>query len=402
MSPDTLLPECLWDLDALRQTPNVRWQLDHGRQQIGEVLYESEPYRGRKSEVFARVMLPDIAYDPVDGDTSPVPAVVCVHGGGGKSFYQWNLMWAARGYASITMDLGGMGADGTTRLPTAGPGQSHTERFHDLAYGPTDVWSYHAIAAVMRATSLLASLPQIDPLRIGLTGISWGGYLASLVAGLDDRLAWVAPVYGCGHLIEQSAWKRSPDGKPEGVDFTDEQWAQWDRHFDPRHFISNAAMPMLFVTGATDFAYPPASWQKTTEQPVGPVARCVRFPLMHGHEPGWAPVEIGLFADSVIRNTAGLVVMSTPEIGEGRVMCTATAPEGVAMESAALHFTDASCFWSEAQWNTAPAQMTPGENAREAVVTALLPDDLPKPSRAMLNVTDRRNAVTSSGYIVID
>ena len=50
-----------------------------------------------------------------------------------------------------------------------------------------DMWSYHAVAAVVRGHSLLRSLPNVDAERIGVTGISWGGYLTCIVAGVADR-----------------------------------------------------------------------------------------------------------------------------------------------------------------------------------------------------------------------
>ena len=47
----------------------------------------------------------------------------------------------------------------------------------------------------------------MDRRRIGITGISWGGYLTCIVAGLDDRLKVAVPVYGCGFLGDDSVWK---------------------------------------------------------------------------------------------------------------------------------------------------------------------------------------------------
>ena len=49
-------------------------------------------------------------------------------------------------------------------------------------------------------------LPGVDPDRIGVTGISWGGYLTCIVAGVDPRFRFAAPVYGCGFLGDNSAW----------------------------------------------------------------------------------------------------------------------------------------------------------------------------------------------------
>ena len=55
------------------------------------------------------------------------------------------------------------------------------------------------------AITWLAAQPWCSG-RVGMTGISWGGYLTSLVCGLDSRLKFAIPVYGCGHLGLESAW----------------------------------------------------------------------------------------------------------------------------------------------------------------------------------------------------
>ena len=51
-----------------------------------------------------------------------------------------------------------------------------------------DQWTYHAVADVILAHSLLRSLPEVDADRTGVTGISWGGYLTCIVAGVDADL----------------------------------------------------------------------------------------------------------------------------------------------------------------------------------------------------------------------
>src|SRR5690606_33907498 len=128
----------------------------------------------------------------------PFPAMVLVHGGGGKAFPEWARLWADRGYAAIAMDLSGRGPDGE-RLPDGGPEQSDGEKFRDFEPDEAGrMWSYHAVAAAVRAHSFLAARPEVDGDRIGVTGISWGGYLTCIVAGIDDRVKVAVPVYGCG------------------------------------------------------------------------------------------------------------------------------------------------------------------------------------------------------------
>ncbi len=77
--------------------------------------------------------------------------------------------------------------------------------FTNLSSGSvTDMWIYQAVAAVVRGVSVLTSIPQVDDARIGMMGISWGGYLTEIVSGVDDRLAFAMPVYGAGFFFENS------------------------------------------------------------------------------------------------------------------------------------------------------------------------------------------------------
>ena len=55
------------------------------------------------------------------------PAVVLVHGGGGKAFPQWVAKWAEEGYAAIAMDLGGKDGEGAP-LPNGGPDQTEKNK----------------------------------------------------------------------------------------------------------------------------------------------------------------------------------------------------------------------------------------------------------------------------------
>ena len=118
--------------------------------------------------------------------------MVLVHGGGGTAFTEWATLWAKRGYVAIAMDLAGNGPDGK-RLPDGGPDQGDDTKFPKEKTDLKTMWSYHAVAAVIRANSLLHSLPDVDAERVGITGICWGGYLTCIVAGLDDRFKWPCP-----------------------------------------------------------------------------------------------------------------------------------------------------------------------------------------------------------------
>jgi dienelactone hydrolase len=53
---------------------------------------------------------------------------------------------------------------------------------------------------VRRAKAILATRPEVDPQRIGITGISLGGIMATLAAGVDGEFYRVAPIMAGGDL----------------------------------------------------------------------------------------------------------------------------------------------------------------------------------------------------------
>jgi len=338
-----------WDLDRLLDTPSRQTVARHGT--VREIYYGSESFRGRPTRVFAYLGVPET--------DEPVPGVVLLHGGGGKAFREWVELWNARGYAAIAMDFGGCGPDGA-RHSCAGPRQDHLAKF-DLARGWDDLWTYHAIAAALRAHTLLANEPRVDAARIGVTGISWGGYLTCIMAGVDPRLRFAIPVYGCGFLQDNSA----DDWLKTFADMTPEQRAEWHQLCDPSQYLVDADLPMLFVTGTNDFAYPLDSLRKSADLVPGAAQYCVRLEMPHGHEAGWAPTEIGRFADSILDGAAALPAFGDVAVVGDHVSCPVTSELDLA--NAYLLHTTADGRWQERKWQQSPATVSDG------VIQAILP-----------------------------
>ena len=257
-----------WDLPTLKQTPAAEFGTPDGL--VRPVHYSGEPFQGKPTRIFAWYAQPS--------GTGPFPGVVLVHGGGGKAFRDWALHWANRGYAALAMDLAGHGPDG--RLPDGGPDQSDETKFRPFADSEArEMWSYHAVAAVIRGHSLLAAQPDVDANRIGITGISWGGYLTCLAASLDDRLKVAVPVYGCGFLADNSVWTQ-----PRFNPMTPDLRQRWVRNFDPSSYLAQVRCPILFLNGTNDFAYPMDSYRKCCRLVTEDLLTVSIFPrLPHGH-----------------------------------------------------------------------------------------------------------------------
>ncbi len=327
----------LWDRAELWKAPQATWGASTGL--VQELFYEGEPLNGKPTRVFAYLAR------PANRSSTKFPAVVLVHGGGGKAFSAWAEHWANQGYVALAMDLSGNGPNG--RLPDGGPDQSDQTKFRDFTQGTaTEMWTYHAVSAVVRGHSLLRSLPEVDRDRIGIAGISWGGYLTCIVAGIDPRFKVAVPVYGCGFLGENSVWKDKSLAQmnPEAREL-------WLKLFDPSQYLSNVQCPILFVNGTTDFAYPLDSYQKSYRL-VPEKWRLVSVAVNRPHGHIWTFPEVDAFVSSILKQ--GLPPARFGKTIEMAGRLSAKLNRTVTPKEANLCYTTDSGVWQKRQWHTSP------------------------------------------------
>ncbi len=373
--PDRSTPP--WTFGQLEAPPQWKALERPKAEGVRAIAFAGLPFRGRPTQVFAWLGVPEVAA----GQT--VPAMVLVHGGGGTAFDEWVRLWMERGYAAIAMDTCGQVPVGNygewTRAERGGP--PGWGGFDQLSWNPEDQWTFHAVADVVLAHSLIRSLPGVDPDRVGLTGISWGGYLTCIAAGIDARFKLAVPVYGCGYY-DKTVF--AADLLRLGRD----EASRWMQVWDPSVYLPAATMPMLWVTGSNDFAYTLDALQLSYRLTQGPRSLCVRLRMPHGHHgPGANPREIHVFANSILKGEAGL-----PRIvgagREGTTVWTAYASR-VPVVKAELNFTRDSGAWQKRRWDAIPAGL------EESRATATLPDG----TRAYyFNLLDERACVVSSEH----
>lgn len=366
--------------NGIMHTPELR-KADAQNNSVRALFYDGVPFRGKPTRVFAYYGVPKTAKG------QKAPAMILVHGGGGTAFESWVRLWNARGYAAIAMDTCGCAPKGAysnwERHEFGGPagwgGMDQTD------WPIKDQWTYHAVASVILANSLLRSFPEIDRNKIGVTGISWGGYLTSIVAGVDTRLKFAAPVYGCGFFGEGLGWKPMLDQMGGGKG----DW--WLRTWDPSVYLKYARMPILWVNGTNDFVFFMNIWQKSYRLPKGRHTLCLTIRMPHGHGgSGENPEEIHGFANSFCMGDAPLLRV----VKQGRAgnAVWARFEADVPVTQAVLNFTKDSGNWPERKWETVPAKI------KVTRVTAALPDGT---TAYYMNMTDSRGYVVSTEHVEI-
>ena len=319
------------------------------------LFLEGLPWKGKPTRAFAWIGIPEHA------PGEKVPAMVLVHGGGGTAFADWVRLWNKRGYAAIAMDTCGSVPGGELR-PASAPrelgGPPGWGGFDQVDQPVEDQWTYHAVADVILAHSLLRARADVDDTRIGITGISWGGYLTCIVAGVDNRFRFAVPVYGCGFLGDNSTWKGTT-GRHERA--LGQKVAKTLGSVCV--YLPGAKMPFLWVDGTNDFAYPLDSVQKSYRVTPGAHTReqqncaCPTATAVRAED----PEEIRTFADAILRGGKPLARIVESGAENGRVWTTYERGDVVKAE---LLFTRDSGAWTERKWKPPPRHSTPVSDAR--------------------------------------
>jgi dienelactone hydrolase len=369
-----------WRQEVLFQLPKTYPANSPLEPGVEALFYDGLPYEGKPTRVFAYLGIP--AHAP----GAQVPAMVLVHGGGGTAFADWVRLWTARGYAAIAMDTAGTmpGPDPKDRIRHELGGPPGWGGFQQASKPPEDQWTYHAVADVLLAHSLLRARPEVDASRIGLTGISWGGYLTCIVASVDDRFRFASPVYGCGFLADNSAWLKQFAAR--GPDAT----KLWLSRWDPSVYLPHAKLPMLWVDGTNDTAYPIDSLQKSYRLPPGPRSLCIRVRMPHTHPAGETAEEIHAFANHFLKGGQALPKLSATMLTDGVLRANYESPDRPAKVE--LNFTHESGAWQKRRWETVPANFW--SDPRQ--VWAALPKGA---TAAYFNVIDDKGLAVSSDYV---
>ncbi len=199
-------------------------------------------FRSRNdSEIFAVIAAPKAP--------GKYPGMLVLHGGGGSAEIDKAIAWAQRGYVAVAPDLPGI-AEPKKLTDTKGS-------FTSLKYGegrwiadPDASASviFDAVLGAMKALDMLRAQPNVDPSRIGVVGISWGGYMTAMVCGLaGDKVRAGFALYGCGFFdlggYGPASWKKIPDAERD----------KWLAILDPGRRVPNMKAAYFLAAATNDF-----------------------------------------------------------------------------------------------------------------------------------------------------
>lgn len=238
---------------------------------------------------------------PKDYIIGKCPAVILVHGGGGQAFYEWIQKWTNKGYIAIAPDFDGHYAKSIAARREVNPfGGPNGYGMGNYAFAEPDPWTYFSILSIKKAIDCLLNIPEVDETKVALEGISWGGILGLILSSVENRISALIIKYASAYHYRSNYWGF--------IDF----WKKMDKEqkrlyrekLDPKNYIKDISVPILFLTGVNDVCFNVYNRQKTIEKIKAKTYYSYRFYLTHGHESGWETDESIVFCDDIFDRKA--------------------------------------------------------------------------------------------------
>jgi len=229
--------------------PQIVQTMTFEEYRLEKIIYESQP------GFFVTALL----YLPLSDPPYPGVLVICGHSETGKSAYQEICVSLVRnGMAALCPDPIGQG-ERKQILDKDGRGLVRSTTEHMICgVAPillgTNLAGYMFWDAV-RAIDYLCERPEIDPSRIGSTGVSGGGNRTSYLLALEGRLAAAAP--GC--FITTTRRKNIQPGPGDAEQNIHGQVVAGIDHAD--YLIMGAAKPALILAASRDFLPIEGTWE---------------------------------------------------------------------------------------------------------------------------------------------
>ena len=160
--------------------------------------------------------VPLLLYKPTETTARKLPVIICLHGTGGSKDNQdiKNILFhfSKLGFMAVAIDARFHGERA----------QSSVKNMNSYETAILEAWKnkdlksqqhpffYDTVFDLWRLTDYLISRPDVDPLRIGMTGISMGGIETWMAASVDQRIKVAVPIIAAQSFkwsLENNQWQ---------------------------------------------------------------------------------------------------------------------------------------------------------------------------------------------------
>lgn len=204
------------------------------------------------NEIFAAIVRP--------AAPGKYPGLLVFHGGGGNAEISKATGWAAQGYVVLVLDEPGVANPQKVSEATTGVWKKYKYAANRFVVKPDASAStiFDGVLASLQGLYLLRAQPDVIKDRIGVAGISWGGYMTTMISSLANKYIRASfSVYGSGFYDEGSSFEK------ELNTMSPEDKATWLTYLDAGRRVANIKTPFFLAGAANDFFFHPPAVMKT-------------------------------------------------------------------------------------------------------------------------------------------
>lgn len=271
---------------------------------IQQLYFTGEIWEGEKTRIYA------IRGARTGGHN--LPGILHIHGGGQTASMDWVRFWARRGYVCVSFDFCGdwrkNAPDRTefTRWGKVNGNMADVSGGHMMEPDPSYNPWFHWTLTARRALTLLETDSRVDPEHLGIFGISVGGSLTWVVAGIDPRVKAAVPIYGCG-------WNTFGDLKQTNDDSQPKESRMWRKLLGSESYAPLVRCPLFFLDATQDFHGMMDRSYLTLALAPSSMKRAAFTPLYNHHIEPVEARNLPLWMETHLKGS-GLVWPRTPRI----------------------------------------------------------------------------------------
>lgn len=365
-----------------------------------KLIYYSRthPISGDSTKIYAVISRPE--------KPGNYPGLLVLHGGGGSAEIEKVKNWASKGHIALSLDEPGIA--NPEKVPhSAGTWKSFKYGENRFVASPDVTYSvlFEGIVASIQGFYLLYNQPDVLKEKVGVVGISWGGYLTTMLSGLlSDHLCASFSVYGAGYYDAGSTFIKLLDKMPSA------DREIWLKYLDAGRRANHIKAPFFIAAASNDNWFYPPSVMKTLKAAKGPAnhlfspndSHKITVPGGTGSEndgPGWTKME-EMYFDYYLKGK-GLPIPKINKIqsnvSEKQVEVKFKIESETAIKETRVFYSFTDKRWTEREWKEVKAEPT-----KKGWFIARLPAQMTsQPIDCFAAVSDERPVTVSSDIITI-